>query len=51
MKSALAAIAVLDVIAKAVKTSKDDKLTYADFEAAMQTAGSFQWEAVPVTTT
>lgn len=30
-------------------TSESDKLTYPEFESAMQTAGGYQWEAVPVT--
>lgn len=49
LKSALAALSVLQLGAGAVATSDQDKIDYADFEAAMQAAGSFQWEAVPVT--
>ena len=50
LKSALAAVAFIEV-AQAVppiRTSLQDKLDYADFDAAMTAAGGFQWEAVPV---
>lgn len=34
---------------QAAMTSEADKLAYPAFESAMQLAGGYQWEAVPVT--
>ena len=48
MKSALAAVAFVES-AKAAMTRPQDRNAYPAFASAMEAAGGFQWEPVPVT--